>query len=209
MKLSNLSGVVLTFADDFYIGDIPINEDTRYYGHILQDGDQTIFTFSGVSAETIYGDPINGVSARIYVKNLGGKKFKISGVLFNLRNAYVWDRSYRTYVDIENEDEVKRSLAQSLAGGTLKASRPKEITNDFSYIKEKLNELVLEKIPSRDPEPSDKDLKAQEELRRNYELEKKDRDIIRQEREEFVQKRRERTQKKLDKKFDKSNGFWS
>ena len=195
MKLSNLSGVVLTFADDFYIGDIPINEDTRYYGHILQDGDQTIFTFSGVSAQLLVNH-ISGVSARIYVKNLGGKKFKISGVLFNLRNAYVWDRSYRTYVDIGDEKEVKRSLAQSLAGGKLKASRPKEITNVFSYIKEKLNELVLEKIPSRDPEPSDKDLKAQEELRRNYELEKKDRDIIRQEREDFVQKRRERTQKK-------------
>ena len=74
MKLSNLSGVVLTFADDFYIGDIPINEDTRYYGHILQDGDQTIFTFSGVSAQFLV-NYISGVSARIYVKNLGGKNW--------------------------------------------------------------------------------------------------------------------------------------
>ena len=208
MKLSNLSGVVLTFADDFYIGDIPINEDTRYYGHILQDGDQTIFTFSGVSAQFLV-NYISGVSARIYVKNLGGKKFKISGVLFNLRNAYVWDRSYRTYVDIGDEQEVKRSLAQSLAGGTLKASRPKEITNVFSYIKGKLNELVLEKIPNRDPEPSEKDLKAQEELRRNYELEKKDRDIIRQEGENDVLRRKQQAQEGEDKKFDKSNGFWS
>ena len=208
MKLSNLSGVILTFADDFYIGDIPINEDTRYYGHILQDGDQTIFTFSGVSAQLLVTH-ISGVSARIYVKNLGGKKFKISGVLFNLRNAAVWDYGSYTYVDIGDEQEVKRSLAKSLAGGTLKASRPKEITNVFSYIKEKLNELVLEKIPNRDPEPSEKDLKAQEELRRNYELEKKDRDIIRQEGENDVLRRKQQAQKEEDKKFDKSNGFWS
>ena len=208
MKLSNLSGVVLTFADDFYIGDIPINEDTRYYGHILQDGDQTIFTFSGVSAQLLVTH-ISGVSARIYVKNLGGKKFKISGVLFNLRNAAVWDYGSYTYVDIGDEQEVKRSLAKSLAGGTLKASRPKEITNVFSYIKEKLNELVLENIPNRDPEPSEKDLKAQEELRRNYELEKKDRDIIRQEGENDVLRRKQQAQKEEDKKFDKSNGFWS
>jgi hypothetical protein len=173
----------------------------------LQDGDQTIFTFSGVSAQFLV-NYISGVSARIYVKNLGCKKFKISGVLFNLRNAAVWDYGSRTYVDIGDEQEVKRSLAQSLAGGTLKASRPKEIANVFSYIKEKLNELVLEKIPSRDPEPSEKDLKAQEELRRNYELDKKERDIIRQERENDVLRRKQRAQKKEENR-DKSNGFWS
>ena len=87
MKLSNLYGIVLTFADDLFIGDIPINEETKYYGHMLRDGDQIIFTFSDVyvnipakpsSQPEHLAQYVGGVSARIYVKHLGGKKFKMS-----------------------------------------------------------------------------------------------------------------------------------
>ena len=201
MKLSNLYGIVLTFADDLFIGDIPINEETKYYGHMLRDGDQIIFTFSDVyvnipakpsSQPEHLAQYVGGVSARIYVKHLGGKKFKIAGVLFNLRNAYVWDYGSRTYVDKGDEQEFKRSLAKYLADGMLQANKPTKITNILSYIKDKLNELILERIPSNDPEPSANDLKAREELRRKQESERKTRENTRQERELDVKRRKEK-----------------
>jgi hypothetical protein len=194
MKLSNLhsaNDIILTISDNLFIGDIPINEETKYYGHMLRDGDQIIFTFSDVNVNNL-AQYVGGVSVRIYVKHLGGKKFKIAGVLFNLRNAYVWDYGSYTYVDIEDENGLKRSLAEYLAKGMLQANKPTKITNILSYIKDKLNELILERIPSNDPEPSANDLKAREELRRKQESERKTRENTRQERELDVKRRKEK-----------------
>ena len=53
---------------------------------------QTVFTFSDVGtrlpAESKY---VGGISARVYVRKIADKKFQISGVLFNVRKAWVWD----------------------------------------------------------------------------------------------------------------------
>ena len=203
MKLSNLhsaNDIILTISDNLFIGDIPINEETKYFGHMLRDGDQIIFTFSDVNVDILV-QQVGGVSARIYVKHLGGKKFKIAGVLFNLRNAYVWDQGSYTYVDIEDEKGLKRSLAEYLAKGMLQANKPTKITNILSYIKMKLNELVLEKVPSSDPEPSAQDLKNRERYRRDLESEKEDREIIRREREKDVISRKEKAARKEENKF--------
>ena len=206
MKLSNLYGIVLTFADDLFIGDIPINEETKYYGHILRDGDQIIFTFSDVSDNDLITH-VHGVSARIYVKNLGEKRFKISGVLFNLRNAAVWDHGSNIYVDIKDEQQLKLRLAKSLANGTLQAGKPTKINNIFSYIKQKLNELVLEKIPSNDPEPSANDLKAREELKRKQESERITRANIRKKAEQNASMRKDRRYKSDLDEFMRKSGY--
>jgi hypothetical protein len=65
----------------------------------------------------------------------------------------------------------------------------------------KLNELVLEKVPSSDPEPSAQDLKNRERYRRDLESEKEDREIIRREREKDVISRKEKAARKEENKF--------
>jgi len=75
MKLSNLHSaidIILTFSENLFVGDIPINEETKFYDHVVQEGDQTVFTFSDVGtrlpAESKF---VGGISARVYVKKLG------------------------------------------------------------------------------------------------------------------------------------------
>lgn len=150
MKLSNLhtkTNIVLTFAENFFVGDIPINEETKFYDHIVQEGDQTVFTFSDVGsrlpAESKY---VGGISARVYVKKIDDKKFQIAGVLFNLRKAWVWDlndpaqqqKPLGGKISKEREQLLKQYLAQKLKEGTLTAGRPEKIDNIFSYVKSKL-----------------------------------------------------------------------
>ena len=175
-KLRGLTGIVLTFAEDLFIGDIPINEETKFYDHIVQEGDQTVFTFSDVRSRLpALSKYVGGISARVYVKKISEKKFKISGVLFNLRKAWVWDVNDPTQqqkplggkLSKEREQILKQHLAQKLKDGaydtrdSLTAGKPEQIDNIFSYIKGKLSEANSEvsDIPTSSPEQPESPVK--------------------------------------------------
>jgi hypothetical protein len=175
-KLRGLTGIVLTFAEDLFIGDIPINEETKFYDHIVQEGDQTVFTFSDVRSRLpALSKYVGGISARVYVKKISEKKFKISGVLFNLRKAWVWDvndpaqqhKPLGGKISKEREQILKQYLAQKLKDGAydtrdcLTAGKPEHIHNVFSYIKGKLSEADSEvsDTPVSSPEQQESPVK--------------------------------------------------